>query len=293
MKKMIILNFFIYYIYCSAESCYNEKDRNKCQNHIIEYENYACYKYKDESVSGEYEIEYCRAYPNNPVLQKDYRNIDVGVTKELISFTKDFYKKNYYQSYNKENYEKDETIYLIYKNFTDAEMKIYNSNNTCSYQLVGRYYENKQNYPDGYPDINDKNICFNTEQFNELKDLINCGYAEFKINHNNKSKIINSCFLLEDDNFPKQFKNILKDKLDTMLLAYSFFLQDNLNNLTEKLNFEEIIIEDKNGKKMKYTYDSEELELIEEKKKNNSKLLIVISLIFSLIILIILFMKKF
>ena len=172
-------------------------------------------------------------------------------------------------------------------------MKIYNSNNTCSYQLVGRYYDNKQNYPDGYPDINDKNTCFNTEQFNELKDLINCGYAEFKINHNNKSKIILSCFLLEDDNFPKQFKHILKDKLDAMLLVYSIYFKDNLANMTEKLNFEEIIIEDKNGKKMRYTQDSEELEVIEEKKKINSKLLLVISLIISLIILIILFMKKF
>ena len=94
MKNIIILLFFIYSIYCSDESCYNEKDRNKCQSHTIEYENYACYKYKDENESDDDEkSQYCKAYPDNPVLQKDYRNIDFGVGKELISFQKNFYKK--------------------------------------------------------------------------------------------------------------------------------------------------------------------------------------------------------
>ena len=70
-------------------------------------------------------------------------------------------------------------------------------------------------------------------------------------------------------------------------------MKDNRNNITEKLSVEEIIIEDKNGKKMRYIDNSEKLELIEEKKINKKLVLIILSsLIISLISLFIKFIRK-
>ena len=132
MRKIIISILFFNTIYCSGESCNKERDRDKCENHIIEEnKNYSCYKYKEELSEDNENSQYCITYPNNPNLQKDYRNMRLGFIKEMVSFIKEFYNRDYFQAYSKETYEKNETIYLINLNLSESDKEIYNSNNTC------------------------------------------------------------------------------------------------------------------------------------------------------------------
>ena len=46
----------------------------------------------------------------------------------------------------------------------------------------------------------DKNICFNADQFSDLKGLVNCGYATIKVKYSNKLYAFNNCFTILDDN---------------------------------------------------------------------------------------------
>ncbi len=93
-------------------------------------------------------------------------------------------------------------------------MKILKSKNTCGYLLLGRYSDEATSNPNlkGYPNINDKNICFKASKFPEVKDWFDCGCAEIKYKINDEEYKINTCFYLPNDKLPENIIKIYKEK---------------------------------------------------------------------------------
>lgn len=106
-------------------------------------------------------------------------------------------------------------------------------------------------------------------------------------------KSIKTCFYIPNDNMPKDVEiilnsNYLKDYLnDIYKILYE--VKDSERRRLSSINYE-VVVEDKNGKKVKYTSDSDEIVNVEvdtEKKKSSCGILkFNIFLFFSLLLLI-------
>ena len=185
----------------------------------------------------------------------------------------------------KETYKKTETIEMKVSNFTEDDLKIFKRHNTCGYLYYGRYSDNKDKYPSGYPNITNKKTCFNADQFKELKNLVDCGYAEMTFTVKNVKKTIKTCFYIPNNKMPNEVG----------LLLNNFFLERQLKNNICFLLYEyfgistpityEVIVEDKNKKKVKYTSDSYEIVVL-EKGNNSSRIKLNIFLILSLLLMV-------
>ena len=268
-------------IYCSYDSCENENDHTKCSNHTIdELTDFSCHFFLDDSndLSKEgdlYSERYCHIYPNSAKNQKIEWKIEQGFTKESMSAHPESVDEfNYVAEPQKEFYEKNETILIKKKSISNEDRIIISSKNTCGYQFIARINSNfSKNY-----NLTDKNICFNTSQFPELKDLINCGYSTITINKTGKIFNINTCFGIPDNHLPDDFQIVfskmfvvnailsLADKMEEFPIASKLIKRKNekerkLGDIDIKY---EMIIEDKYGKKYKYTDKSLEPEIIEE-----------------------------
>ena len=274
MKRIIILLFLISYIFCSIESCTGEKDSDKCSNHDIEYKGFSCYKF---SLVGR---KYCTCYPDSSENQKIFFRFDNGLLKELRSIN---YEENddislsiFYPE--KESYNKGEEIVLKGQDISEEDKKIILSKKTCRYLFWGSFFRFIVNgtllQVKGYPNIEDKNTCFNAEQFPESKDFIDCGYAEIKYTtENNKQYTIKTCYFIPNDKMPEEFEFYLRKKyidsdfkVTIPTIFYYVELYSNYSQYSENRRLDanncEIIVEDKNGKKVKYTPDSTVKEVI-------------------------------
>ena len=291
MKMFTLLLLIITTIYCSFDSCEDEDDYTKCSSHTIdELTGFSCHYFLDDSKDVEvkedyYYKEYCNIFPDSAENQKIEWKIEQGLLKERFSIEN--YRFYYVAGPQKEFYEKDETI-LIKKEFISNEDRtIINNKNTCTYrinQTLSRYYN-----------LKDKNICFNTNQFHEWKNLINCGYATITINIAGKIYTINTCYFIPDNHLPNDFQIVfskmfiesafqdlnenafqdLNEKLDNLGVfpsASQLFkrkkekgrkLEDD-----DKIKYE-MTIEDKYGKIYKYTDKSLKPEIINEGKNYN------------------------
>ncbi len=93
-------------------------------------------------------------------------------------------------------------MYINLSNENDKN--IIKGNNTCGYISLGRYIDNIDNYINGYPNIEDKNACFNVDQFDDLKNLIDCGYAEIIFDtYSEEIKTNKTCFYMPNENLPE------------------------------------------------------------------------------------------
>ena len=278
MKMFIFLPLIITSIHCSYYSCKNETNFSNCSNHIInETSGIFCHFFLDDSndtnMSGDYDNEEpCGSYPDSAKNQKIYWKLVNGVTKESISVVPEIFEKYIlYDVYDvqpqKEFYEKNETILIRKKYISNEDKEFIASKNTCGYQFGGRIIDNiKNNY--NY-NLTDKNICFDTHRFPELKDLLNCGFAEITLNIEGKIYIIKTCFFIPDNHFPDDLNfyfyimlnNAVKDLVGEMLdlgeIPWSPELEKNELNV-------ELITEDKYGKKLKYINGKYDPEIIEE-----------------------------
>ena len=295
MNKFIIFSILFYSIYCSYETCIEETtSSSQCKNHDIEFNGFSCYKLKVDIIDADDGDDglYCYPFPDKSETQKKYRKFIFGYSKELASsreeIKKDFMAIQGAEIFKEETYSKDDTITFKLEKFSNEDKKIINGNKTCSYLMSGRYVDNIKKYPSGYPNIKDKNICQNAEQFSDLKGLANCGLAT--INYTTldfEIKNFSTCYFIPDNKFPKELE---------FLWRYLYFPEDNLweildweddeyeKNIGNKGNkiFKksknkrkldsilsyEIIVEDKFGKKVKYSSNSTEIEVIEKGDEN-------------------------
>ena len=327
MKKIafIIYLVFVGYIYCTADECQSETDQAKCSEHNIEFKGFSCFKFSNEPLNkrGCYEL------PDDTKNQISFFNITNGITKEITSGFVDYNDDISDGSINilmlkKVISNKDEEAEINIRKPTEDENNMIKSRKSCSYNSYGRVFNDLFNKKiKEFQNITDKNICFNSQQFPELKDLVDCGYADIKIvlpsindydddvedndDSPKREYHIKTCFFIPNDNLPNELWLYLKAvSIDLSFLGnyipltlnqveyakFGYFDSQNERRQLESLYMYksyEIVVEDKNGKKVKFTSSSDKLEIVSDsdgKNKNGSNLLtIYISLIISLSLL--------
>ena len=315
MKRLVIGLALLSLIFCSDESCSDETDKTKCSEHSVS-EGFSCYKFsyeysEEDEEDEEEEEEVCTVFPNSRNSQKAYLDLANGMMKEFYSAYPEIEdEEKFVQFYpNKETYEKDEEIILREGDISQSDREIIFSKKTCTYYYYGRVVDNlEQNgYQDynGYPNITDKKVCFNAKQFPELENLIDCGYAVIKYNIGNNKYEIKTCFYIPNNKMPEDlFKYFKSQFIDILFGEEGFFSflsfgiygddsddEDNRRLLSSTYGFE-IEVEDKNGKKVKWTDTSDDLivieegnEIVNEEDDNSNILMLNLILLLSLILL--------
>ena len=276
MKRFILLLLVFYAINCTLSECVIEEDTSKCYSHEIEIDNFTCHKvhYNTSSIKkkdGEDESNYsindiCSAYPDSAKDFTTFWDLTHGNGKEemsiLPSSSEELY---YYYLYDpeKESYSKDEDVILKAKEYSSIDMKTIQSKNTCMYKFIGKSIEANK-----LVNTEESKECFNVYQFPDHENLINCGQATINFSTNGKNYEYKTCFFIPDNHLDKRFDKYFKG------VAVDYFVQiliNSVNNgLTRRrlqsnnnLNYE-LIVEDKYGKKYKYSGDKDEPEVIED-----------------------------
>ena len=303
LLTVLITLILINAIFCTAFECDEEEDQEKCSQHSIEYEGFSCYKLKyiETSEDGNEEVETsCTSFPDEAGNQKAFINFVIGWMKESFSSLGGYFDGErieddpdypYIYQLNKQSYSKGEEIIITEAKFSEEDINIITSKNTCSYLLYGRHLDNildyqknnnMENYT-GYPNITDKNICFKAAQFPELTNLIDCGYAEIKYFTGDEEYKINSCFYIPNDKIPETIKSYFKTNfIDSMMdpedrdsmLSLIFFEglsgddgDDDDERRRRRLSaFKgyQITVEDKNGKKLQYKTGEKGITVVSE-----------------------------
>jgi hypothetical protein len=229
----------------------------------------SCYKYEETSPQK------CFPFFTSDELQKTFFKYSRGIQKELHSFKND-------ESYtinilDKETYNRDDIIKLktvkLNDSLTEKDNNIMKSNNTCIYRSYERFSDTI--FYDGNKQINvsDKNVCFNVDKFDDLKDLMNCGYYTVKAEFNNTSFVFTGCFLTldrkADSDFKKYYlklisKSILLGYINRLTyIAFDAYVRD--NNHRSHLNYSQVqileaVVEDEYGKIIKYNGNGDIIE---------------------------------
>ena len=270
MKRFIISLILIFSIYCdNIDDCENAD--SKCNTYSIE--GYTCNQFEDEG---------CIAIPSDKQSQEAYFNVYSGLMKEM-SCTSDSYEDFAIELPSKKYFSSEETITTPSQNLEEKDKKILEKKNLCSYLFFGDYLLNSENYTNGYPEITEKTKCFNVDQFDDLKNLIDCGYAEITYTDGSEKKKLKTCFYIPNNNIPEKvltlfkrdfvdeiFDDLIKDILDTINGGNEEEEEDGERRRLSSLSYDEIVVENKNGKKVKYTSDSNTIEIVEKGKDDNS-----------------------
>ena len=167
----------------------------------------------------------------------------------------------------KEYYEANETITAKYTAPSNDDIKIANTKNTCFYKFMSHYFSALE----GKNASVDRNECFNTNQFPDLVNLTNCGYAQLTLNtKEGKPLNLNTCYFIPDNHMPDSTKNYFKylfmDYLFYQAITFDPEAGPSAGNTTTappELKYE-LTVEDKYGKKYKYNETSYSPEVIEE-----------------------------
>ena len=304
MKKLLLLFLLISYTYCSLLNCQSESTQANCGNHDIEFNDFSCYK-----LTNEIGNEGCTIFPDKSENQQLALNFHNGMQKEIFSitaqsesdFTSGEYDMHLIQS-EKETYSKGEVIKFNRKELTPKDKSAILSQNTCNYLYIGRYLkitqemEAKNDFSNFKEKINipDKDLCFNSEQMPELQNLVDCGYADVNIiTEDNKRYNYKTCFYLPNEKMPEEFKpyfrtvylqNIFTGSISGIVSAMEAYdiYEENKKLISEEEEEDdgsrrrltnpsfEVIVEDKNGKKIKYSSSSMTIENYSEGSGNGS-----------------------
>lgn len=286
--KIIILFIFVGFIsnqVITDLECLGEKDTSKCSSHEISFKGFSCYKV---SYSGSFSM--CGVFPDSSDGRKYYYQLHRGIMKESLAGNHGITKTSY--SSNDLSAEVEgEQIGITSEKTTEKDVEIASKNNTCFYQMEGRFYDYIEKNPSQigtYLDITDKNICFNSDGFDDLNGLIDCGYAEITITVGDREATLKTCNFIANDDLPEELERYMKKTLiDTFVNATLWNFIHGFISLTQKnsdSNLRQlstdyhylITVESENGKKVKYDSESEEAELIanpngKNKNKKNDK----------------------
>jgi len=236
-KKSILTSFI---------AC-DKANNDECSKVIVkeyEFRNWRCQNFKN----------YCSYVPINQINRKIFERLVEGEDKEIAA----------------KNYEK--FLSNSYGTFSVEDTRIINKKNSCSYISFGSFQESKSR--NKYLGISDKNLCFNADQFSDLKGLVNCGYAEVLLKYKGQSKTINLCSYVPTNEINQDllpyFKYRFIDKIT--LDDLEEIIEDGLlgRRLDEEISYE-ISIEDKNGKIVKFTDINFEGQIISEGKDEDRK----------------------
>ena len=232
MKRIIIISMMLLSIYCSSDSCIAEKDLSQCSKHTMEPElNFlSCFKYMSPDNQAS-----CGSFFTDPEAQKTYIKYLVGYQKEQASkypLSKIEEENTPIIMFDKESYDKDDTITTKFATLTEEEKKIINNNNTCYHKAFARFVEAKHNLGENKVNVTDKNFCFNAEKFKDLEGIMDCGYATIKGKINNVSFAFTNCFNILDKNVDETFKKHFYYSAKQTNLFQSYHLDIVRNNIT-------------------------------------------------------------
>ena len=178
-------------------------------------------------------------------------------------------------TYDKETYDKDDTISNKTIPLTEEDKRIINNKNTCSYHTYSRFVNSDRFIEKSKINITDKNVCFNAEKFEEYKDIMECGFATVKGKFKNVSFTFTNCFGIPDENVDGTFKQFyngfyLKQLFQTY---YNEAIRKVITNLdiniegrttskkrqlqTQEIEDFEMFVQDKNGNIVRYNQNGD------------------------------------
>ena len=293
MKRLILLLLALYSINCDIFECSADKNIANCSSHNVkELGDFNCHAFILNVFNNSEEM--CAIFPDSAEDQEVYWKITNGFSKEGLSFgstfeTPYFDEGEFYDNFiaipEKEYYGKDEIVKVKYTSPSEEDWKIIRSKNTCLYKFMRQNFF-VEDYK--YVNLTDRNECFNTLQFPDLKNLINCGYATITFKTDSGAPFtLKTCYFIPDnhlpDSFQKLFKTLFMDlQLETFIESFSYegdtldyedllkqkkaYLKQIMKRKLQDTSDQEyeIIVEDKYGKKYKYTDKSNEPEVMEE-----------------------------
>ena len=293
MKKAInyLVLFYLIQLVLNADlNCSDIADRNgftNCSLYEGGYPGFSCYQINIKTDDNQ--KEFCSSFPDEQSVQKQYVHFYTGFQLEQYSTISgntlpEEAEPEKYLGYlfwipEKETYSKGETIQYKKYELTDSDKKVIQNKKNCFNLYYGKIFEIMMKHtPDQLSSIsiNDKNLCFNAEQFKELEDLLDCGYAQLNFETKSKKYQIKTCFFVQTEEmaddllypFSQLSINALTAFMDIVVeMNKDGILQKNANKirkLEEEIIDYEIIIESKNGKKIRYTKDKDFLEVIEK-----------------------------
>ena len=264
MKRIIIISMMFLSIYCTAESCLNEADPSQCQKHTLEQQlkYYSCFKYENEDFP---DIEQkCTLYYTNEELQKLYYKYQVGRFKELA--TMDGGNAAIY-------YVKGDTVHRkemgVEDVLTEEDEKIFFGKNNCWYKAYARFYNDYEG--ERYINISDKNVCYNVDRFEDLKDIMDCGYATITGKYKNKSFVLTNCVPILDKNADEFFKDNYKGSylfwdggyyFNHVIPSFLEMAKYNISTNFQKNDVQDYVIsvEDRYGNIVKYNINEERID---------------------------------
>lgn len=280
MKKIIITSMMFLTIYCTIESCQKETDQSKCQSHTMEsgFNFLSCYKKEEDGNPLK-----CWPFFTSDELQKAYVKYSRGIQKELYSMYQlsEIGESKTLLTFDKETYSRDDIIKIkkvkLLDSLTEKDKNIMNNNNTCMYRSYARFIDPDFYYGNKKINVSDKNVCFNVDKFDDLKDVMDCGYYTVKAKFDNISFVFTNCFRILDKNADSDFKKyylkqFFKDdfqayvRLPTVsafgVYAKNPTVYDNARRQLDSQEFQdfEVVVEDRYGKIKKYNGNGDIIE---------------------------------
>ena len=220
-------------IYCTYRSCLDEKDSSQCSKHTMEPEFYgndfSCFKFEDS-----FNFTYCSGFFTNSEMQKTFIKYWSGIQKELKSIypvSKLDKDKTFIVIYDKETYDKDDTIKFKDVPLTEEEKRIINNSNTCYYNTISRFRAPEYYKGEKKINVTDKNVCFNVDKFEDLKGIIDCGYATIKGKFNNISFAFTNCFRILDKNIDGTFRKLFLNMTENTVYDIYSIIRNNITDL--------------------------------------------------------------
>ena len=277
MKRIIIMILLIYYSFCTIDDCNNCEDQEQCNSITVENSELYCFKmdfYKIEE-SG------CLTFPKKEENQKIYKRLLNGFIKEtcsiygqeLIEFEEEVYEHFEGSLFltEKESYNTNEIIKILPGKLSSKDKDILKSGKTCTYYLYGKYYSN---HFTNYEDISDKNTCFNAQKFDDFKNIVDCGYATIKFKVEGKDYEIKSCYFIPTANLPElfneDFSNNIQEDANVGLLSeiFDYISGKKVDDGSRRRRLSTITysieVENKYGRKVKFSSDNSNMEVISE-----------------------------
>ena len=286
--------------------CGETDDLSVCNSIKVEYDDFYCYK--ANNLFGEYN-ETCIPYPKKKDEQKMYWDLYNGLNKELLSSIGKYINEEInvkelesiletrtptqkeieqYMSGKlkellegifikgkKEFYDINEIVETETASLTSKDKEVFASENTCGYHMMRKFlYEQKAE------NITEKNTCFKVNKFDDLKNILDCGYAIFKYKIDGQNYEYRTCFLLPTANMPKNFSAMLTDSIKTaieggfieaLLYTAAGKGENEYGDIADKKSSRRLSemtytveVENKDERKVKYSSDKANLEVIAE-----------------------------
>ena len=234
---------------------------------ILKY--YSCFKYVNEDLPDL--KQKCSIYFTDEKIQKMQYKSEVGKFKEWGTVMKGNSKISYVEG---DTYK--EKVMKIEDVLTKEDEKIFFGKNNCFYRTFDRFYNDYK----GEKNINisDKNVCYNVDRFEDLKDIMDCGYATITGKYKNKSFVLTNCVPILDKNADEFFKDNYKGSylfwdggyyFNHVIPSFLEMAKYNISTNFQKNDVQDYVIsvEDRYGNIVKYNINGEIIDGEDDPKK--------------------------